>query len=152
MRSKEEPARIDGFGATARRIAKWRKTRQGRGRMPEELWREAVTLAGVHGMMPTVRALQLDYGRLKKRVAAAGGLQTAEPRLAQLARSRPAPAFIDVGTAGEIRQRVQRETRAVAGVMAIELTLATGERLTIRVDGGKWQDQCGHVRETRSDI
>lgn len=149
MRPKEETARIEGFGATARRIAKWRKTRRGRARMPEELWREAVTLARAHGMMPTVRALQLDYGRLKKRVVAAGGPQGAAPGLA-LTRSRPAPAFIDVGTAGEIRQRVQRETRAVAGVMAIELTLATGERLTIRVDGGKWQDQTGDVREIRS--
>lgn len=119
--------------------------------MPEELWREAVKLAGVHGMMPTVRALQLDYGRLKKRVVAAGALQTAVPGLA-LARPRRAPAFIDVGTAGEIRQRVQRETRAVAGVMAIELTLGTGERLTIRVDGGQSQDQTGHDREVRSDV
>jgi len=121
--------------------------------MPEELWREAVALAGVHGMMATVRALQLDYGRLKKRVVAAGGLQTAVPGLA-LARPgpAPAPAFIDVGSAGEIRQRVQRETRAVAGVMALELTLATGERLTIRVDGGQSQDQTRHVREIRSDV
>ena len=79
MRPKEETARIDGLGATARRIAKWRKTRRGRAQMPEELWREAVTLARAHGMMPTVRALQLDYGRLKKRAVAAGELQAAAP-------------------------------------------------------------------------
>jgi hypothetical protein len=117
--------------------------------MPEELWREAVELAGVHGMMPTVRALQIDYGRLKKRVEAAAEFQAVAPRGA-LAGPRPAPAFIDVGTAGEIRQRVQRASRAVAGVTEIELTLATGERLTIRVDGGQVNDQAGVLHGTRS--
>jgi hypothetical protein len=117
--------------------------------MPEELWREAVALAGVHGMTPTVRALRVDYGGLKKRVVAAEATKVAVPRLAP-ARPGRAPGFIDVGTAGEIHQSMQRATRAVAGVTVIELTLATGERLTIRVDGGQSLDQPELIREFRS--
>lgn len=147
MRSKEEAARISGLDATARRIAEWRKTRRVGARMPEELWREAVELAGVHGVMPTVRALQIDYGRLKKLVIAAGGAQAPAPRVA-LARPRAAPAFIDVGTAGEIRQRTQRATPAASGVTIVELTLATGDRLTIRVDSGQFVSQVGALQGT----
>ena len=115
--------------------------------MPEELWREAAEPAGVRGMMPTVLALQIDHGRLKKRVVAAAGVQAAVPRAA-LAGPRPAPAFIDVGTAGEIRQRVRQATRAVAGVTVIERTLATGERQTIRVDCGQMIDRAGVLHGT----
>ncbi|MFH1844393.1 MAG: hypothetical protein ABIF77_14425 [bacterium] len=50
------------------RVERWRERRATRGRMPEELWTAAVSLARVHGLYPIARALRLDYGSLKKRV------------------------------------------------------------------------------------
>jgi hypothetical protein len=50
--------------------------------MPEGLWQEAVGLARACGMMPTVRALKIDYGKLKKRVVAAGDAKLAAPNIA----------------------------------------------------------------------
>jgi hypothetical protein len=37
--------------------------------MPEELWAAAVSLARSHGVCPIARALRLDYGALKKKMA-----------------------------------------------------------------------------------
>jgi len=48
----------------------WRRTRQGRSRIPEGLWAAAVKAAGEHGLCRTARALGLDYYTLKRRVEA----------------------------------------------------------------------------------
>jgi hypothetical protein len=50
------------------RLAEWRKTRRGRGRIPESLWAKAAELALEHGVYKTAKALGLDYPSLKKRV------------------------------------------------------------------------------------
>lgn len=111
--------------------------------MPEGLWQEAVGLARDCGMMQTVRALKIDYGRLKQRVDAAAGTKLAAPR------SRSAPRFVDVGAASELGQ-VGAWGRAVVGATVVEFTLGTGERLTIRVAGGQTIDVAGLLRELRS--
>lgn len=46
----------------------WRRERQRGQRIPESLWLTAVELAKQHGVWPTARALNLDHGRLKRRV------------------------------------------------------------------------------------
>lgn len=143
MRSEAKSAGLSGFRATARQIAKWRRTRRAGASMPEALWQEAVGLARACGMMPTVRALKIDYGKLKKRVVAAGDAKLAAPR------SRSVPRFVDVGAASELGQ-VGAWGRAVAGATVVELTLGTGERLTIRVEGGQPIDVAGLIRELRS--
>ena len=63
------PARLEGL---YRRFDRWRRTHQGRARIPETLWTAAVKAAGRYGLAKTARALGLDYAALKKRVAAAG--------------------------------------------------------------------------------
>jgi hypothetical protein len=98
MRSEAKLAGLSRFRATARQIEKWRRTRRAGASMPETLWQEAVGLARACGMMPTVRALKIDYGRLKQRVDAAAGTKLAAPR------SRSAPKFVDVGAASELGQ------------------------------------------------
>lgn len=60
------PARVDRLG---RRIARWRRQRPKPSPMPEELWAAAVSLARSHGVGPIARALRLDYGALKKKMA-----------------------------------------------------------------------------------
>ena len=71
MRSKDkgvEPAR---FEAVRRRFELWRRTRQGRARIPERLWTSAVKLAATYGLCRTARTLGLDYNALKQRVESA---------------------------------------------------------------------------------
>jgi hypothetical protein len=46
----------------------WRRERQRGQRILESLWLTAVELAKQHGVWPTARALNLDHGRLKRRV------------------------------------------------------------------------------------
>jgi hypothetical protein len=56
---------------TARRqLDRWRRQHRPRTRLPEELWRKAVTLARQHGLNRTADALGLKYYSLKKRIEA----------------------------------------------------------------------------------
>jgi len=64
-----EPARLE---AVRRRFELWRSTRQGRGRIPERLWKSAVKLAAAYGLCRTARTLGLDYNALKRHVGASG--------------------------------------------------------------------------------
>jgi hypothetical protein len=57
---------------TRQRFENWRRSRQGRSRIPQNLWASAVRAAGQCGLYQTVRALRLDYNALKKRAEAAG--------------------------------------------------------------------------------
>lgn len=70
-RSRALPAPLE---VLRRRFEQWRRTREGRSRIPEGLWASAVKAAGRYGLHPTARALRLDYYALKKRVEAAGSL------------------------------------------------------------------------------
>ena len=63
--ARDLPARLEGL---RRRFERWRRTRQGRSRIPEALWASAVKAAGKYGLAKTARALRLDYNALKKRV------------------------------------------------------------------------------------
>jgi len=65
------PSQLAG---TCRRFERWRRTRQGRSRIPEALWTAAVKAAGKYGVHKTAQALRVDYYALKKRVEAAGSL------------------------------------------------------------------------------
>src|SRR6266700_1586862 len=53
------------------RFENWRQNRQGKQRIPEELWSAAIELARRDGVNPTAAALHLDGGKLKRRMVAA---------------------------------------------------------------------------------
>ena len=55
------------LGRIRRRFDCWRRTREGRSRIPAGLWTAAVKAAGRYGVYRTARALDLDYYSLKKR-------------------------------------------------------------------------------------
>lgn len=61
------PARLE---QTRRRFDRWRRTRQGRSRIPEALWAAAVKAAEAYGLARASRVLGLDYYTLKKHVEA----------------------------------------------------------------------------------
>jgi len=54
------------------RFENWRQTRVGKARIPDELWSAAAEVARRDGINRTAAALDLDGGKLKRRMVAAG--------------------------------------------------------------------------------
>ncbi len=75
MGRKHQPGKAEAskFRAASLRFARWRKSRQGNGRIPVPLWDLATELGLEFGVSRTVGALGLGYEDLKKRVLARGG-------------------------------------------------------------------------------
>lgn len=63
--TRDLPARLQRI---RERFEQWRRTREGRSRIPNRLWISAVKAADRYGLNQTARALRLDYYALKKRV------------------------------------------------------------------------------------
>jgi len=53
------------------RFENWRQNRQGKRRIPDELWSAAIEVARREGVNATAAALHLDGGKLKRRMVAA---------------------------------------------------------------------------------
>jgi hypothetical protein len=53
------------------RFENWRQNREGKQRIPEELWSAAIELARRDGVNATAATLHLDSGKLKRRMMAA---------------------------------------------------------------------------------
>lgn len=68
------------------RFEQWRQTRQGKARIPDELWAAAVDMALRNGCNRTAAALHLDGGKLRKQMLAAGvvGKRPAPPTFVEL--------------------------------------------------------------------
>ena len=90
MRSRSKGAEPARFKAVRRRFELWRRTRQGRARIPESLWTSAVKLAATYGLCRTARTLGLDYNALKQRIESAG--QNDAPAGPTPRRKTPAPS------------------------------------------------------------
>jgi hypothetical protein len=72
MRARRTPDLPVQLEKTLHLFENWRRSRQGRSRIPKDLWASAVRAAGQCGLPRTVRTLRLDYNALKKRAEAAG--------------------------------------------------------------------------------
>ena len=68
-RSKTERLTIKAVQA---RFQDWRRNRQGRSAIPDELWSAASQLAHRHGVNRIATALHLDGGKLKRRMEVSG--------------------------------------------------------------------------------
>ena len=106
----------------AGRFSQWRCRRDFGTRIPEPLWRSAVTLAGRHGLSRTATALGLDYYALKKRLVA----QASAPRRDLI----PRPALVELAAS----------TPVTSGECLIELANATGASLRIHLKGHEVPD------------
>ena len=86
------------------RFEEWRQNRQGRARIPDELWAAAIELARRDGVNQTAAALRLDGGKLKR-------LMTTDRAIGD----RPAPpAFLELkpsGTSGLPEYTLELEGR-----------------------------------------
>jgi len=83
MRSNSRALTIDEVRA---RFEEWRKNRQGKSPIPNELWSAAAQLARKDGINRTAAELHLDGGKLKRLMGA-----KATPR-------KPVPAFVELLT------------------------------------------------------
>jgi len=69
------------------RFEEWRRNRQGKAAIPDELWATAVEVARKEGVSRTSTELHVEWNHLKRRMAAASGAsrQTASPAFVELA-------------------------------------------------------------------
>ena len=82
----DKSSRIPSLEEVGSRFERWRRTRQGKAPIPEELWSAAAAVARRDGVNPTAVALHLDGGKLKRRMAAAG----------RSSRKAPPAAFVEL--------------------------------------------------------
>jgi hypothetical protein len=87
MRSKSRALTIDEVRA---RFEEWRKNRQGKSPIPDELWSAAAELARKDGINRTAGELHLDGGKLKRLMGA------------KATSGQPSPAFVELLTPGAI--------------------------------------------------
>ena len=68
------------------RFEEWRRNRQGKAAIPDELWAAAVEVARKEGVSRTSTELHVEWNHLKRRMAAASGAsrQTASPAFVEL--------------------------------------------------------------------
>ena len=110
------------------RIEHWRKTRTTRKPMPEDLWQEAVTAAGQHGVYAVCREVRLNYNALKARV---GGAQTAA--------ARPESEFV------ELKLPMAGGAVQVQG-LEVELVRASGDKMVLRMAAAEHTDVMALAR------
>src|ERR1019366_1634509 len=63
-------SRVPSVDQVRSRFEQWRQTRQGKARIPDELWSEAIEVARRDGVHRTATALHLDGGKLKRHMLA----------------------------------------------------------------------------------
>ena len=141
MRAAAKAAEIPGLRATARRIAAWRATRRDGAAMPQALWCEAIELAHAHGLYRTARGLRVDFGKLKRL------LEKATDPISRRGQ-RSGATFVDIGAASELTGAAEASS-VPAGTTVVELRLATGDRLTIRIAAGQQLDIAQVIRDFR---
>ncbi len=106
------------------RLRAWRARRRPGMPIPEELWAQAVSLAGEHGLRSIARGLPLDYGALKKR------LDLAPPA------APGSPAFIELPSMEPLEVHEPRDA-------VVEITRPDGARMLIRLPGRGQLDVAG---------
>jgi hypothetical protein len=96
-----------------RQLSGWRRRQSGRVRLPEVVWKAATELARTQSPSRVARTLQLDYYKLRERLAGTFSLE------------RTTPAFVEV--------KGPWISEAVSDQAAVELSDGTGARMTLRV-------------------
>ena len=85
MRGRKSADTVD-INAVRTRFEIWRQTREGKARIPDELWSAAVEVARRDGVNQTATALHLDGGKLKRRMMETGPVPD----------KRMPPAFVEM--------------------------------------------------------
>jgi hypothetical protein len=122
---RKQVATVEEVGT---RLEEWRQSRQHkRAAIPHELWSAAVEVARRDGLGRTAAALRLDYGKLKRLMMAADGVEkkTASPSfMGLIAPDAAAVAQCAIEMEGR-RARIRTELKAsAADVVSFSRTLA----------------------------
>ncbi len=123
-RTKTVPQLPDEARPLQQQLRAWRAQRQRGMPIPGELWAQAVSLAGVHGLRLIARGLPLDYGALKKRLELTPPMAPHSTTFIELPSMEP--------------PEVHEPHDAV-----VEITRADGARLLIRLLGQGQLDVAG---------
>jgi hypothetical protein len=100
-----------------RRWTRWRRGRN-RGRVPNELWRQAVDVAAVYGVESTATRLNVEVDRLREQLRQQHGVS---------GRSAP-PAFVELSSIPAIPVNPGRE-------WTVELEEVSGRKLRVACKG-----------------
>jgi len=124
-----EPARL---AAVRRRFERWRRTREGRSRIPDPLWNSAVKLSATYGIHRTAKTLRLNPDSLKKRVAStnSNGSRGQRKRRKKAAEQEAATAFVEL---------VPTES-ACPPECIVELEHPHGAKMRVRLTGNQILD------------
>jgi len=117
------------IGRIRERILHWRRTREKKTRMPEELWAAAVALAREHGLYATAHGLGVSYDSLKQRVRGTTGRKKDS--------KGSAPTFVELGAPLPFG----------GGAPTLELTDSDGSKLAVRLAANEIVDITGLARE-----
>lgn len=132
------------------RVMDWRKGGGGRGsRIPEDLWQEAIRVAGICGLYATSKALHFSYDRLKERSEesdSSGGIAEKEREVVRSPRASGErrveltsnDSVANVGTYREGGSRfvaVPMATIRGGSPTTIELAGRTGDRMRVEMTG-----------------
>lgn len=118
MPGRQTHPTVEEVGA---RFEEWRRNRQKREAIPDELWSAASEVARRDGVTRTATALRLDCGKLKRRMMAADGVAKGATR----------PSFVELiaPTAGAVAQcAIELEGRR--GRIRIELKGTAAELIS----------------------
>jgi hypothetical protein len=124
--TRSENSRVPSLEDVRSRFDRWRRTRQGKAPIPDELWSAAAAVARRDGVNPTAVALHLDSGKLKRRIAASG----------PAARKEPPAAFVELLAPGQARSRSHLPESTLEldgrnGKLRIHVQAATAPELAI---------------------
>ena len=131
MEQHEGPVPAQSVAGLRKRIEDWRRRREKRCAMPEELWAAAVAVAERGSVYGTARALGVSYATLRWRVAAA-----------ELERRREAERGVGFV---ELLAPASAGSGEPAGV-EVELSAADGAKMTVRAPSGEALDVAGLAR------
>jgi hypothetical protein len=109
--------------ALKNRLNTYRKQRQGRRCLPENLWMQAAGLARQYGLSRVQRALRLNYYDLLQRMEALPALTV---EAASALPKHTTPAFVELKVP---------HTSLANGATILELEDRTGRKLTVRLAG-----------------
>lgn len=120
-------------------VQNWRRSKEGRfSIMPGELWEAAVPLAVKYGVCRIARAVELDYGGLRKRVAELAGKPNPEQSI----------TFVEVPTSQMLRVHPAPDLRpdsAPESGLVIDISRPDGARMRISLKPGINMDAAGPI-------
>jgi hypothetical protein len=116
------------LGEAKRRFERWRRSRERRERIPDELWQLAVRVATVHGVSGTARRLGLNPTKLKEQMETRTQGHAAEqrPRFVELPWLGAAPVpecLLEAEDAAGRKLRIHLKAGATAQVVLLSRLL-----------------------------